>query len=235
MKPAEGTVWQSSIIANFTQHVLFKLVTLNFKSKSENIYNVDMFLGAKNVAEILIKKKYAVYQQQPSGASNSVDMFTSRFIKAANIPLNTAHEQHSHQLEVTCIYSPFCFYAQLSEKKAEFSFFEETLQTYYETSADNVRLTRPQIGQMCIARYSQDQAWYRAIVKEIDADLNSVVVFFIDYGNQETIQMDGNLLVIHEQFVKYPCMGVLCCLDGLAPIIDTSRPESASEECINFM
>jgi tudor domain-containing protein 1/4/6/7 len=110
------------------------------------------------------------------------------------------------EIEITCIYSPFCFYAQLKHFKEDFSRFEESIQTFYENEmkhSDIVLLKKPCVGQMCIARYSVDDFWYRAVVKEIDLTLNSVVVFFIDYGNHDTVQIDGNLLVINEQFIKY--------------------------------
>ncbi len=234
LKPTDSNIWKQSIISHFSENVLFKLVTLNFKSKSENVYNVDMYLKSQNISELLVSSGFAFYQNQMINEGEKIqkEIFTSRLIKPVNIPLC---DYDNFQLEVTCIYSPFCFYAQLSLNLEEFSLFEEQLQEYYENRSENILLKKPQIGQMCIARYSVDDAWYRATIKEIDLDLNSVVVFFIDYGNQETIQIDGNLLVINEQFVKYPCMAILCCLDGISPIIDTNRPESNSEECINFM
>ena len=197
-----------------------------------------MYLKSQNISEMLINNSFAIYENKYTnqmtidGERSQKNMLTSRLITPVDIKLS---DYNQFQLEVTCIYSPFCFYAQLSSNKEEFSLFEEQLQEYYEKRSNNVLLKNPLIGQICIARYSVDDAWYRATIKEIDLDLNSVVVFFIDYGNQETIQIDGNLLVINEQFIEHPCMGILCCLDGINPIIDTNRPESASEECINFM
>jgi hypothetical protein len=62
-----------------------------------------------------------------------------------------------------------------------------------------------------------------------------VKVHFIDYGNDEIVSIDGNLLVIDEKFVNYPCMGILCCLSGIRPIIDMSNNSGKIEEIANFM
>lgn len=224
----DGTIWKTAAISRFCELTVFKIVTLTFKSKIENIYNVEMYLKTQNICESLISYGLAEHTSQ-----DHKDLL--KFIKASTLPLN---EYDQHELEVTCIYSPFCFYAQVKKDKDDFLVFENQLQDYYENElkrSEIILLKKPRIGQMCIARYSVDEAWYRAIIKEIDLDLNSVNVFFIDYGNNETVQIDGNLLVINEQFVKYPCMGLLCCLDGIRPIIDANRLDSLSDEVINFM
>ena len=212
------------------------MVTIVIKSKSENIYNVDMYLKTQNIAETLIAEGLASIEfTQFEQLKDKADLNTSRFIKAVNIPLS---DKFDYELVVTCIYSPFCFYAQLSQQKALFDEFEDHLQNYYENESKKselISLKKPRIGQMCIAKYLVDDAWYRAIIKEIDLELNSVVVFFIDYGNQETIQIDGNLLVINEQFIIYPCMGVMCCLNGIKPVLDTDRTDSLSDGVINLM
>lgn len=247
LKPSSENVWKQAVINQFSTLVLNKRVTLILKSKinqSSVVYNVDMFLKTQNIAEWLIDQGHAkstITLDNDNGEQHRLklknhkqDVFTMRFIKAAEIPLNDQFVE----IEITCIYSPFCFYAQLKHFKEDFSRFEESIQTFYENEmkhSDIVLLKKPCVGQMCIARYSVDDFWYRAVVKEIDLTLNSVVVFFIDYGNHDTVQIDGNLLAINEQFIKYPCLGTLCCLDGIKPISGSNKTDTLMEESINLM
>ena len=50
-------------------------------------------------------------------------------------------------------------------------------------------LTRNMIfaGDLCVARYSADNEWYRARVEKILPD-GEVTVLFIDYGNRENVK-----------------------------------------------
>jgi hypothetical protein len=102
----------------------------------------------------------------------------------------------------------------------EFLVFQEQMQAFYqnETGDSHVLLiTQPEIGQMCVAKWSDDQQWYRAIVKSVDLDTNSVCVFFVDYGNEEKVTIDSGLLEIDDQFKDYPRFGLKCCLNGVKP------------------
>ncbi len=50
-------------------------------------------------------------------------------------------------------------------------------------------------GDLVLAQYNSDRKWYRARVLEYKVPLMggdpTVVVFFIDYGNMDTITMSG--------------------------------------------
>ncbi|XP_075530608.1 staphylococcal nuclease domain-containing protein 1 [Dermacentor variabilis] len=44
----------------------------------------------------------------------------------------------------------------------------------------------PKKGEVCAARFSEDQQWYRARVEKVQPS-GSVEIFFIDYGNRDTV------------------------------------------------
>jgi hypothetical protein len=119
---------------------------------------------------------------------------------------------------VTYISSPYNFYVQ--EVSNEFTEFEQTLQICY-TSHMIAPLKNPQIGQICVAKYSEDQAWYRATIKEINHDQKTVRVFFEDYGNEDVLTIqdkEKNLCEIASEFKKHPAMATKCSLHGIEPI-----------------
>lgn len=188
-----------------------------------------MFLIEQGMAE----ERDDTFSAVQADGSPRVELQCSRFLRAAKIPISN---ETQFDVEVTTIYSPYCFYAQLCKDKTPFYDFEESLQEYYTNAlADSEALKRPRVGQMCIAKYSVDDAWYRAVIKEVDHETNTVKVFFIDYGNDETIQIEHDLKSISERFVKHPCMGILCCLDRVQPIIEDSNNAQKLEEIVNFM
>ena len=118
----------------------------------------------------------------------------------------------------------------------EFLEFEKELQTYYDDvrlRSEFVLLKKPQLGQMCVAKYAEDNQWYRALIKDISESQKHVRVFFVDYGNEEVMQVDGNLLLINEQFKLFPFMAVRCCLDGVKP--STQTVDLQMSEVADFM
>lgn len=221
----EGGVWSPTAISVFSKLLMDKILTLTIKSKCESIYNVELFIKTQNIAEQLVKEGQAVLKQDLQQGD------------AKKTPLIKVDKSIEHDLTITCIYSPFCFYSQLNNNLGEFSQFELSLQEFYENAlkkSNIVLLTKPQIGQICVAKYSEDEQWYRAIVKEVDHELNNVRVFFIDYGNEDVVLIDKGLLVINDQFKQYPCMALKCCLDGIKPLSE-GFTSSLMTEIIDFM
>ncbi|XP_045294961.1 tudor domain-containing protein 1 isoform X2 [Leopardus geoffroyi] len=80
-------------------------------------------------------------------------------------------------------------------------------------SAQNSRLSyRPKIGDVCCARYTNDDFWYRAIVLGTsDAD---VKVLYVDYGNIETLPF-SRVQPISTSHLELPFQIIKCSLEGL--------------------
>lgn len=222
--------WSSNAINIFSKLVLNKIVTLTIKSKEEQLYHIELFLKSQNIAEQLIKDGVAIRDDNLEQLiiQERLNIIEPINIDQRSIIRNLAMGETSseYEINVSCIYSPYCFYVQINDiGLVEFNEFEKTLQSYYENirlKSELFLLKRPQIGQMCVAKYSKDDAWYRAIVKEQDFNLRNVKVFFVDYGNEECVPIDGNLLLINDQFKNYPFQAIKCCLDGVRPLLDSS-------------
>jgi hypothetical protein len=244
-KKQNNSVWSPEAITLFSNQVLDKTVTLVLKSKADNFYKIDLYSKTQNLAELLLKEGHALreyevplaqlqLQNQKINIANG-DL-AARFNKQIKIDVNSKKE---HEMAITCTYSPFCFYGQLAVELENFSKFEMTLNDFYQNllqQSDLVYLLKPATGQMCIARYSEDGAWYRAIVKEVNWDLEEARVFFVDYGNEDTVKLDSKgLLVINNQFKEYPTMAIKCCLNGIKPL-DENLPNKPSQDYItDFM
>lgn len=72
----------------------------------------------------------------------------------------------------------------------------------------------PSVGSPCAAKYSEDEAWYRAIIECVEAPGGGVLVRFVDYGNGEICQPYA-VKWLHDRFMDAPIMCVKCALHGL--------------------
>lgn len=70
------------------------------------------------------------------------------------------------------------------------------------------------IGELCLAKFSEDNSWYRAeVIKLLDrSDL--VLVHFVDFGNSETVE-SSSLLPINKDLFNLPLITFSCALYGV--------------------
>lgn len=105
----------------------------------------------------------------------------------------------SQQVKVSYVHSCSRIYVQLSSKETELTSLMADLQEICETneSLDAMMLTD---GLPCCAMYEVDGQWYRSQVVEVLGD--SVLVRYIDYGNEEAVpitllkDIDGEQLTV---------------------------------------
>ncbi len=145
-----------------------------------------MYLKTENMNNFLIDQEIA--SGDKIEVENRTEPLIMPEIEALNYKLEhitvPCTKEIRHEVEITCIFSPYFFYLHLCKEKKSFSIFEEEIQKFYEINYGDYVLRNPRVGQVCIAQYSEDLAWYRAVVKEIDDESNTVKVFFLDYGKQ---------------------------------------------------
>ena len=68
-------------------------------------------------------------------------------------------------------------------------------------------------GKICLALFSEDSRWYRALMKEINDA--KVTVLYVDYGNSETIRVD-EIVELPQQFQACVVQAIHCsAFEGL--------------------
>ena len=112
---------------------------------------------------------------------------------------------------VTATVSPSQFYVQLvGQETAAQELAEKLLDEYSALQPCEREMKHVTVGRSCVARFSEDEAWYRAIVKEVSAE--SAKVLFIDYGNSDGVPL-CDIRELAAQYVSQPAMAVECSLD----------------------
>ena len=74
--------------------------------------------------------------------------------------------------------------------------------------------TPPPVGHYCLALF--DVSWYRAKVESFDSANNKLGVFFVDYGNRETVWLT-QIRTMPAQFTDVPMLVLKCGLYGIEP------------------
>ena len=77
----------------------------------------------------------------------------------------------------------------------------------------------------CCARYSDDNAWYRARVIAVDLPQQTATVCFVDHGNTDVVNLLPDLRQLSADLSVSPCQAIPCSL--------ARRPWSA-EQCASF-
>lgn len=77
----------------------------------------------------------------------------------------------------------------------------------------------------CCARYSEDEAWYRAQILSIDATDQTATVRFVDHGNTDVANLASDLRRLSTELSTSPCQAIPCSL---------ARGSWTPEQCSNF-
>lgn len=103
-----------------------------------------------------------------------------------------------------------------------------TLSADMQTAGDQQpRLSVIKVGQPCIARYSEDQLWYRAqIVDLLTSDV--VKVWFVDFGNFEDVKL-ADLKEMKQDWFLYPLQQYRAQISNIK-----LRDEERVNKVINF-
>jgi hypothetical protein len=120
---------------------------------------------------------------------------------------------------VTYIVSPLLFWIQLYECKELDKELSGKLNAFYSQPENSKRSMLKTVTENCYyaAQFSVDNFWYRAKVISFDKKNNLATVFFIDYGNTESLSID-RLRHLNGQFCHIKRLAVPLSLANIAPV-----------------
>ncbi|XP_070552424.1 uncharacterized protein [Ptychodera flava] len=138
------------------------------------------------------------------------------------------------------------FWAQCNLPSKSLSQLESLMsssQNFIETAPKIVDTSRLEAGDLCFAKFSEDGVWYRAVVWCVKSR-NEYTVFFIDYGNVDTVptcdlrlvenvKLAGPTLTSSAQDILFgiPAQATECILANVMPV----EPWKWSEEAAKFL
>lgn len=110
---------------------------------------------------------------------------------------------------ITHILTPNDFFCQHSTKLDQLGQLQRDIVNDI-ANASLHQLTRPQIGDVCIAYFAKEDAWYRAVIIRICN--NKYEIMYVDYGNTDTVAPEL-LLNIKDEYRKYSPFAFSCSLE----------------------
>ena len=123
---------------------------------------------------------------------------------------------------VTAVETPTTIWGQLIRNTEEVDKLMDQLYTTYSTTPPQAIKVLKE--DLVAAQFTLDEGWYRAIVRDVNTAENCAKVFYIDYGNNETVETE-RLRELKPEFLRLPAQAVSFSLHG----VDINRQWSSAE------
>ncbi|XP_031959889.1 tudor domain-containing protein 6 isoform X1 [Corvus moneduloides] len=106
--------------------------------------------------------------------------------------------------------NPSCFWCQLSRNFHDLEVLMDEIQEHCKNSS------QPHVwpNLVCLAQYSEDKKWYRALIVSEGVCAEKVEVIYVDYGNREQVCLT-KLRAISEHFLRLEAQAFRCSLYNL--------------------
>ncbi|CAL9692512.1 unnamed protein product [Knipowitschia caucasica] len=112
---------------------------------------------------------------------------------------------------ITYIESESCFFLQRSDDEENVIQLENSMNSeVFKESLLPCTDIALKVGDLVLATYEEDEALYRAVVKEI-VDPCAFLVVFVDFGNSATVSKE-KLFMMKKDNITQPRYSVQCCL-----------------------
>ena len=166
-----------------------------------------------NSSSIVRSNSVSSFGSSGSGSYKKTSSFSSGKTQKKFKQLPIAAEQY---IDVSVVYliNIGKFFCQLTSMQDEFNKLQEKIQSHY-SSLPVKAIEKPKIDSYCCAQFAEDNLFYRGIIKKLN-NSTSCDVYFIDYGNTETIALPM-IKEVQPDFKELPAMAVECSLSGVSP------------------
>lgn len=123
-------------------------------------------------------------------------------------------------LTVLEVRTPELVYLWQPEKQAmALNKMDEEIHKYCSALSE-VPHFKPAFGELCLAKFSAAQRWYRGSVMVFG--LEESLVYFVDYGNMEYVR-NFNMVPMIDRFMELPHQAIQCRIDGCYTDRDWSK------------
>uniref|UniRef100_A0A4W3I021 Tudor domain containing 6 n=1 Tax=Callorhinchus milii TaxID=7868 RepID=A0A4W3I021_CALMI len=229
--PKEAT-WSKEAIAYFEKVVFEKHLVVHVLDKEMDKYLIELLdvedEGEPSVNKIMLQEGYAdqkdsndclatvlsnmPYKISSHGEIETGDTRTQNIAVMDSAITESPYKQEylkvgsTVDVQVSYIDEPGDFWCQLTKNAHELKMLMSKIQEYYNTHADHSQPCQ----SACIAKYSEDGKWYRALILGKVSALE-VDVLYVDYGNRERVSF-SDLCAIRPEFLLLKGQAFRCSL-----------------------
>ncbi|NWH74449.1 TDRD6 protein, partial [Piaya cayana] len=198
-----------------------KETQINMEKRSGEESDLKRLDGALNpcVAVTVADSAFEAVCSSKSSESLPVQRYESK----ENLPVSEAVEMkpmvsYRGQLEVgstvnvdvSYVENPGHFWCQLSKSSRELEVLMAEIQDYCRNSSHPPAWP----SSACLAQYSEDERWYRALILSEVPSAEKVEVLYVDYGNRDLVPLTS-LRSTDERFLRLEAQAFRCSLYSL--------------------
>ncbi|KAG7508685.1 hypothetical protein JOB18_021228 [Solea senegalensis] len=235
-----GIGWTTSQIEFLRNLLLCKTVIAKFEyqSMAEGVHYVTLYgddntdinslFGSKESCLLEYEKTLKdfalhspAYSHEDQAQHGKRKMLTSGKTEEENegkgvvekLPAEELSLNSTHVAFVLHVSNPSEFWIQTQNYVSELDQLMDSIFHLYKESEKKDVVRDPTLGLYCAAK-AEDGDFYRAVVTQVDE--TQIKVFFVDYGNTETIERN-NIRFLPDKLKKLPRLALKCSLAGVRP------------------
>ena len=119
-------------------------------------------------------------------------------------------------MSMISVNSPSDFWCQITSSETELKTLSEKIELFYQPLGENdLRLLCLQDKDICCAKFTEDDKWYRSQVDNVCSD-GQVCVRAVDYSKQETLSLN-RIKKLETEFALLPVHSISCSLGNIEP------------------
>ena len=173
------------------------------------------------------QKEYNSLKSHASGDGFSSSSESNQYNAVKKVELSSRTPPTSPQpFYIAVVLSPQSFFLHLVSEQNDLT----DLATQLKSQAPRApNLQNPRVNDQCVALFTEDGSWYRAIITDLQAD--TATVLFVDYGNTASVNI-SNIKSLSQELSKKPVFAFECKLRGVAQFTaeDTSMMNQLASE-----
>ena len=200
--------WSAECCERVSQALLDQECQVTILEGKDDAFTVQLVVTDNDFSQVLMRDGLAV----GSESCESTTKTAAKVSGSLTIPPFSSQVGGEMDVFVTFCESPLSLYCQRTETDTQFAQLTDDIQQYCTSeSARSVNINDIIIGDVILAQYSEDLAWYRGQIVGILEDGKSLKVLFVDYGNVEVM---SSLRSIPVKFCSLAAQSVPCSLQG---------------------
>ncbi|CAH1405968.1 unnamed protein product [Nezara viridula] len=213
--PRYGEEWDAQAISLMTEIMDDDFVTITVIDKTNISYVVDLHKVTEN--SFINLRQSLVFHELASMTkmlSQTTDISVQQTLTTP--PQQSYNEGSVFEGHVSYVDSPHTFYVQdLTNGKKLTQLAEDLQRAYGIKNSQKNAIYDPKKGMLVAACYSKDSNWYRGKILDY-LEGRKVKIFFIDFGNVETLVCD-NIKLLLQRFCYLPAQALKCTLSDVYP------------------
>ena len=132
-------------------------------------------------------------------------------------------------MHISHVESIFTFYVQPASSDEALTSLAKAINEHYTASEPDTSVEWMKLGSACVAKYTEDEQWYRGIITSVDP--KKCGVHFVDYGNADIISK-SNVRQLTDEYATLPAQAVQCKLSSVD--VSDAKLDEASDALLEM-